>query len=84
MTTARPRLDPIYQVDRLRYAAACLRSAQDASDAGVPEGLCPPLRGVLREAADRIEVSGRTLGQPVNYALQIAGVILGEDLGHNR
>lgn len=50
----------------------------------LPGAMCRPLRGVLLEAAERIEIAGSPLGQPVNYPLQIAGVILSEDLGHNR
>ena len=78
-TVIRPRLAPNYQAERLREAARQLNE-----DVAPNEGVRKRISGVLREAAERIERSGTVLGQPVSYALQIAGGILSEDLGHNR
>lgn len=46
--------------------------------------LSKPIRHILLSAAEEIEMKRRVIGLPVNYALELAGLILGEDLGHNR
>ncbi|MEV1295797.1 hypothetical protein [Pseudonocardia sp. NPDC049635] len=50
----------------------------------LPAAVARPMAVSLLAAAERIEMVGWSLGQPVSYQLEIAGVIVGEDLGHNR
>lgn len=50
----------------------------------IPSAVARPMAISLLAAAERIEMVGWSLGQPVSYQLEIASVIVGEDLGHNR
>lgn len=88
---AASRLDPDYDAPTEPYDVEVTPPAGDRSGAllmpvqlVLPAALRRPVSALLRAAADRIEFTGWSLGQPVSYSLEIAGVIVGEDLGHNR
>jgi hypothetical protein len=80
------------QVAGLSTAAALLdpqgRSSVDIDMDGarivLPAAAAEPLRYLLLASADAIAETGHSLGLAVSYQLQIAGVIVGMDLGHNR
>lgn len=88
---AASRLDPDYDAPTVPYEVEVTPPAGDGTGAllmpvrlVLPVAMRRPLSALMRAAADRIEFTGWSLGQPVSYSLEIAGVIVGEDLGHNR
>lgn len=88
---AASRLDPGYDAPTESYDVEVTPPAGDRSGALLmperlllPAVLRRPVATVLHRAADRIEFAGWSLGQHVSGVLEIAGVIVGEDLVHHR
>jgi hypothetical protein len=88
---AASRLDPDYDAPTLPYEVEVTPPACDGTGALLmperlllPAVLRRPVATLLHRAADRIEFAGWSLGQHAGGALEIAGVIVGEDLVRHR
>lgn len=88
---AASRLDPDYDVSTVPYEVEVTPPAGAGTGAllmpvplVLPAAMRRPVAELLRVAALRIEVTGWSSNQWVDSQLQIAGVIVGEDLGHHR
>lgn len=93
--TARPHPSPAEQITGLTEAADVLVGCADldvcvhaGGDGDVLGHLRPPLARLvalnLRSSAEAIRRRGCVMGLPVSYDLELAGLVLGRDLGHNR
>lgn len=76
--------------DAAEFLVGCAKARIGMHDADgnslgtIAPKLARPLAQSLRASAELIEAHRHTLGLPVSYDLEVAGLLMGVDLGHNR